>query len=45
MLVVKGAIVDHYSTEGKGYGRGRMFGEAVNDMEAKFPLFEVTSNL
>ena len=42
MLVVKGAIIDHYSTSGKGYGRGRMFGDAGNNTEATFSLFEVT---
>lgn len=40
MLVVKGAIIDHYSTSGKGYGRGRMFGDAGNNTKATFSLFE-----
>ena len=42
MLVVKGAIVDHYSSSAKGYGRGRMFGEDGNNTEATFSLFKVT---
>jgi len=40
MLVVKGAIVDHYSSSAKGYGRGRMFGEDGNNTEATFSLFK-----